>query len=73
MDREGRRQRAERRRLSRPRRKRRALATHRRTVRNEESSSVSIMFEIKGCLVLSAAPLFKSGPVSGREGGGLDQ
>lgn len=38
----------------------------------KERRSVSIMLEIKGRLVLPAA-LFRSGPVSGREGGGLHQ
>lgn len=34
----------------------------------KERRSVSIMLEIKGCLVLPAALLFRSGPVSGRGG-----
>lgn len=39
----------------------------------KERRSVSIMLEIKGCLVPPAALLFRSGPVSGREGSGLHQ
>lgn len=59
----------ERRRVSRPSGRGLAVTTRSRTERDKERSSVSIMLEIKGRLVLPAALLFISSPVSGWERG----